>query len=76
MLAFFGRKRKQLQVGAATQALMDLQSCGALVAVDENKGSAHVCLLQKNSMRNGSPYFAQTAKIGKVEFGNDGIQFF
>jgi hypothetical protein len=82
MLALVGGKRQQPQVGAAAQALMDLQPGGALVAIDENKGSAHVCLLLKGSTKNGrnesngSPYFPQTTKIGKVEFNNDDIQLF
>ncbi|MCY1196742.1 hypothetical protein D9M72_80920 [compost metagenome] len=49
-------QRQQPQVGAAVQALMDLQAGGALVAVDENKGMGHgaVFLDQRGTMKTAS----------------------
>ena len=42
ILALGGRQREPLQIGPAAQPLVNLQPRGALVAVDENKGSAHI----------------------------------
>jgi hypothetical protein len=41
IFAFRSGKREQSKVGPVAQPFVDLQPCGALVAVDENNGRAH-----------------------------------
>ncbi len=73
ILAMFRAEGEKPQIAALAQTLMDLQPGGALVAIDEYKGTCHGML---SDIGNQEPNLQRGSKIGKVEFINDEIQFF